>query len=53
MTVTEMAQKYYPVLWDIGRMDQLLLAGKITAEEYTQITGQAAKAGKDEENVSE
>lgn len=40
MTIFEMAQQYYPRLWDITRIDQLLAADKITVEEYTQITGQ-------------
>lgn len=48
MTNAELAAQYYPVLWPIGRLDQLLAAGKLTAEEYQQITGQAPKAGKEE-----
>lgn len=47
MTVLEMALAYYPRLWDIRRINQLLTAGKITVEEYTQITGQAGNAGKE------
>lgn len=47
MTVLEMALAYYPHLWDIRRINQLLTAGKITVEEYTQITGQAESAGKE------
>ena len=38
-----MAQRYYPVLWDESRINQLFMAGKITAEEYKQITGQDPK----------
>lgn len=47
MTILEMAQRYYPALWDESRINQLLTAGKITVEEYTQITGQAESAGKE------
>lgn len=43
MRIVEMAQKYYPDLWNVGRLDQLLLAGKITAEEYKQIAGTERK----------
>ena len=39
MTVCEMAKKYYPKLWPIDRIDALLEAGKITPEEYKEITG--------------
>lgn len=49
MTPSEMAMHYYPNLWDIQRINQLLTAKRITAEEYTQITGKALEAGKDGE----
>ena len=38
MTVFEMAKKYYPKLWGIERLDALLKAGKLTREEYDQLT---------------
>lgn len=37
MTVYEMAQKYYPRLWDKSRLDALLEAGKLTPEEYDSL----------------
>lgn len=37
MTVKEMALKYYPVLWNKDRIDALLVASKITQEEYNEI----------------
>lgn len=38
MSVFEMAQKYYPRLWDINRLASLLMAGKLTQEEYDLLT---------------
>lgn len=40
MTVFEMAKNYYPRLWDINRIKQLVEAGKITPEQYKEITGE-------------
>jgi hypothetical protein len=40
MTPLEMAQKYYPKLWDINRIKALTAAGKLTADQYKQITGE-------------
>lgn len=40
MTAFEMAQKYYPELWNIERLRALVAAGKLTPEEYQQITGE-------------
>lgn len=37
MTVYEMAQKYYPRLWDVDRIKALYKAGKLTEEEYNSI----------------
>ena len=37
MTVYEMAQKYYPRLWDKPRLEALLEAGKLTQEEYDSL----------------
>lgn len=39
MTVYEMAQKYYPRLWDKSRLDALLAAGKLTQEEFDRLVG--------------
>ena len=38
MTVFEMAKKYYPRLWDIDRINALYKAGKLTEEEYNELT---------------
>lgn len=37
MSVYELAQKYYPRLWDRERLDALLAAGKLTQEEYDSL----------------
>ncbi len=37
MTVFEMAKMYYPMLWDIKRLDVLLAADKITKDEYDEL----------------
>ena len=37
-SVYELAKKYYPQLWPIERLDALLAAGKLTEEEYNDIT---------------
>ncbi|WP_368280252.1 XkdX family protein [Enterocloster citroniae] len=40
MDVKGLAQKYYPRLWDIERLKALVLAGKLSEEDYKEITGQ-------------
>ena len=45
MTVLEMAKQYYPRLWSRERIEALVAAGKLTAEEAEEIYG--------EEDVSE
>lgn len=40
MTAFEMALEYYPTLWNIERLRALVAAGKLTPEEYQQITGE-------------
>ena len=37
MSVFEMAQAYYPRLWDEGRLEALVAAGKLTKKEADQI----------------
>lgn len=37
MTAYEMAQKYYPRLWSVDRIEALYKAGKLTKEEYDSI----------------
>ena len=40
MTVFEMAKKYYPRLWSIERLQNLVKVNKLTADEYKEITGE-------------
>lgn len=40
MNVFELAQKYYPVLWDINRLKALVANNKLTEAEYKAITGE-------------
>jgi hypothetical protein len=40
MSVFELARKYHPRLWDEKRLQALRDAGKLTAEEYQQLTGE-------------
>lgn len=37
-TVFEIAKEYYPRLWDINRINALYKAGKLTEEEYKELT---------------
>ena len=41
MSVYELAQKYYPRLWNKSRLDALLAAGKLTQEEYDSLVSPA------------
>ena len=41
MTVKEMAQKYYPKMWVIDRLNALVKAEKLTKEEFREITEKA------------
>ncbi len=45
MSVFEMAKKYYPKLWDKKRLTALVNAGKLTAEEYKEITSEDFEGG--------
>lgn len=40
MSAYEMAKKYYPRLWDAVRLQRLVEAGKLTEEQYREITGE-------------
>ena len=42
--VKTLAEKYYPRLWGIDRLKALAAAGKLSAEEYKAITGEAYSA---------
>lgn len=37
MTVYELAQKYYPRLWDRERLEALLAAGRLSQAEFDQL----------------
>ena len=37
MTVKEMAQKYYPTLWNIERIEALVGAGKLSRSDADEI----------------
>lgn len=39
MSVYELAQKYYPRLWDKPRLEALVQAGRLTQAEMNEITG--------------
>ena len=41
MDVKALAQKYYPLLWDINRLRTLVAAGKLSESDYGEITGEA------------
>lgn len=43
MSVFELAQKYYPRLWPLERLDALLAADKLTRDEYEELTGKQAE----------
>ena len=47
MSVFEMAQTYYPRLWDQSRLETLVAAGKLTKEEADKIRNENGTAGKD------
>ena len=38
VSVYEMAKKYYPRLWSKDRIDALYKAGKLTEDEYKELT---------------
>ena len=40
MSVYELAQQYYPRLWDKSRLEALVEAGRLTEEEYREIVGE-------------
>lgn len=40
MDVKGLAKKYYPIFWDIDRLNALVAAGKLTKVDYKEITGQ-------------
>lgn len=53
MSVFETAKKYYPKLWGIDRLKALVKVGKLTAEEFEDITGERLEAGNEATNETE
>ena len=44
MTVKEMAEKYYPTMWPLERIETLVAAGKLSREDADEvINGKANK----------
>lgn len=43
MNAYELAKKYYPALWNIDRLKKLVAAGKLTEEQFKEITGENYK----------
>lgn len=41
MTVFELAKQYYPRLWSLERIQSLVKAGRLTAQELAALTGGA------------
>lgn len=41
MNAYELAKKYYPALWNIYRLKKLVAVGKLTEEQFKEITGEA------------
>lgn len=39
VTVKEKADKYYPKLWSVNRLKNLVEVGALTEAEYNEITG--------------
>lgn len=39
MSVYELAQKYYPRLWDRERLEALLAAGRLSQKEFDRLVG--------------
>lgn len=43
-SVKNLAEKYYPLMWDKERLATLVRAGKLTVEEYEAVTGEKYEA---------
>lgn len=43
MSVYELAQKYYPRLWDRARLEALVAAGRLSEEELEEIVAENTK----------
>ena len=40
MNAKELSMKYYPTFWDISRVRKLVEVGKLTIDEYKEVTGE-------------
>lgn len=40
LSVKNLAEKYYPEYWDKDRLKTLVLARKLTEDEYLELTGE-------------
>lgn len=45
MSIAETAKEYYPRLWSLERIKALVAAGRLTAKEYKEITGERYRNG--------
>lgn len=52
MSAYELAKKYYPRMWNKERLQMLVAAGKLTASEYKEITGEEYMVQTQEEQES-
>lgn len=52
LSVKEMAQLYYPRLWDKARLEALVAAGRLTEAEYLELTGGREVAVQEAETAS-
>lgn len=43
-SIYEQAKKYYPKYWDIDRLRTLVAKGKLTPEQFEEITGEVYHA---------
>lgn len=39
MNAKELAKRYYPQYWDINKLDNLVKAGKLSEDDYKEVTG--------------
>lgn len=46
MNAYELAKKYYPLLWNINRIETLYKANKLSEEEYNEIINKTSEETK-------
>lgn len=49
-SIYNMAKTYYPDLWDKARIDMLVSAGKLSADEYEKIVGEVPETTEPTDN---